>query len=119
MSIACMNGLDNGDLPCGHISIPALVKPAVGPIIGEMQKKMLTENKFFVFDILKTFMANFLYGAFNFGHDMISSTMNAEYKDFLPNDNTKIYELLLSFAFAAVAFRFCHEPMMNSLADFV
>ena len=57
-------------------------------------------------------MANFLCGAFNFGHDMINSTMYAEYKDFLPNDDTKVYELLLSFAFVAVAFRFCLKLMI-------
>ena len=34
MSIACLNDLDNGRLPCGQILIPALVKPAVGPMFS-------------------------------------------------------------------------------------
>ena len=95
----------NTDLLCGQFSIPDAVRPAVGPILEELNSKLLKDNKFFAFDIAKNFMTNFLYGAFNFGHDFIKGTLNAEYKDFVPADDTKVYEILLSIGFAAVVFK--------------
>ena len=61
-----------------------MVLPLVGPIIKEVNREVFTENKYFIFDVVKGAVSNFVFGLFNFSYDSIKSLMNTGWKSLLP-----------------------------------
>lgn len=56
----------------------------VGPLIAEANKAIFTDNKFFIWEVVKNGIGNFAYGFLNFIYDSIKWLLNATYKDLLP-----------------------------------
>ena len=46
-----------------------MLTPLVGPLLAEANKKIFTDNKFFIWEIVKNGVANFTYGFLNFVWD--------------------------------------------------
>ena len=77
---------DNGfqykypELRCGEFSIPGLIKPMIGPGLKEFQKE-LSENKYFVFSLVKDVLLNLIIGCLNFIVDSTKAFFTASYKE--------------------------------------
>ena len=65
-------------------AISKAVKPLVGPIIHEMNSQIFENDKFFVFDVVRNTMANFVFGLGNFVYDGVASTFTSNIMDFVP-----------------------------------
>ena len=74
------NQINHPDLRCGEISIPRVIEPMMGPAIKSFQKEV-TENRFFVFTLIKDLIINGVLGCLNFIVDTIYSILTAEFKE--------------------------------------
>ena len=60
-----------------------VLKPLVGPLIAEANKEIFTDNKFFIWEIVKNVIGNLTYGFINFVYDSFAWLLKATYKDLL------------------------------------
>ena len=61
-----------------------MLKPLVGLLLAEANKKIFTDNNFFIWEIVKNGVANVTYGFINFVWDSSAWLLKAKYKDLLP-----------------------------------
>lgn len=54
---------------CGQINLAKLGKPLVGGILKEVHEEFLTKNQYFVWDVVKNMLSNFVYGFMNYCYD--------------------------------------------------
>ena len=61
-----------------------LIKPLVGPVVRELNKEVLIDNRFLIFEIVKHAIFNFLYGLGNFIYDTCVALFTSTWSDWMP-----------------------------------
>ena len=81
------------------------LKSMMGPAAKELNRVMITSNRFFLFDLLKNAISNIVYGFFNYLWDSLSSILSMKLKDMVPDENVSVTELAMMVLLGLVAFK--------------
>ena len=95
----------NNRLKCGQLSLPRMIKPMIGPGLQELQSK-ITNDRYWIFSMVKDLGINFVFGALNFCVDLGKSILTSRWKDVKPDDETTIIQMLLSGTFILILLRY-------------
>ena len=70
---------------CGQINLAKMVKPLIGPVLKQVHREIIVDNKYFLFDLAKNICSNLVFGFMNFFYDSIkyilTKTWNSKWSD--------------------------------------